>query len=193
MDRVSVVAPSLHIAENWRLPWHARSRFRSESVGPKPYRFWEPLDCCRWRAAHPRDQPRICLSSKPRSPTNSTSARKKSGTSAWPPSTSSIRKTPGRFGLTCTSSGAVVVVAGVAEVVAGAVVAAAAAEAAAAVVAAEAAAAEAADLVAADAGAGAAAAAACLGAAATSARTSTAHYGNGITAWPGLTNPAVAF
>ncbi len=157
MERGRFIAPSLHIAENWRLLWRARSRFRSESVPPKPYRFWEPLDCCRWRAAHPRDQPRICPSSKPSRPTNSPWARKKLETSAWRPSTSSIRKTPGRFGPTSTLSGAVV--AAVAVVVAVAVAVAAAAEAAAEAVA-----------VAVVAGAGAAAAAACRGVVAASAR-----------------------
>jgi hypothetical protein len=175
--------------KNWRPPWRARSRSRSESVGPKRYRFWEPQDCCRWRAAHPRDQPRICLSSKDRSPTNSPSTKKKSGTSAWRPSTFSTRRTPDRFGPMFTLSGAVLVVA---EVVAAAAVV-AAAEAAPEAAAAEAAAAEAAASVAADAGAAAAAAVACPGVAATSAKTSTTHCGNGITAWPGLTNPAMAF
>ena len=105
--------------------------------------------------------------------TNSPSARKKSGTSAWPRSTFSTRKTTGRLDPTCSLSEAVaeavVVVAEAAAAAEAAVAEAAAAEAAAA----EAAVVEVVVSVAADAGADVVAAAACRGVVATSARTST--------------------
>jgi hypothetical protein len=76
---------------------HIRSTLRSEGVGRKPYRWWESSAClCRWRAAHP--QQLLCRRRIYRRGTlpclKSLSMRKKSPTSAWGRSTSSIRKPP---------------------------------------------------------------------------------------------------
>src|SRR5438034_1065483 len=119
------------------------SKLRSERVARKFYQLSESSAClCRSRAGHPPRplcRPRIRRPGIP-SGRKSRSAKKKSPTSAWGPSTSSTRNTPARP----TSgkrlrSGAEVAAAAVAGAAAEAAVAAAAA--AAAVVAAEAAAA----------------------------------------------------
>ena len=76
-----------------------RSVLRSENIRRKPYRWLGLSVClCRWRAAHP-PQPlcrrRMYRRGIPPRP-KSLSVRKKSSTSAWGRSTSSIRKTPER-------------------------------------------------------------------------------------------------
>lgn len=159
---------SSNIARGRRvLLWRARSRFPSEGIGRKrPSQFWEPPDCCRWRAAHrPRPPCRPLMSPRRTSHrlTKSRSARKNSLTSAWGRSTFSTRKTPESLapGLPDTVAADTAVAEAAADAAAGTVAATAAAAVAGAAGAAD---------MAAGAGAAAVAAAACPGAVATSVR-----------------------
>jgi hypothetical protein len=80
----------------WRTAlWLMRSKPRRESVGAKPCRCWALLDYCPWLAAHPQQPNRQQISrcKAAQQVMRLFSVRRKSLTSRWERSTSSIRKT----------------------------------------------------------------------------------------------------
>ena len=97
--KVLTLRHSLGIAHRYKecRQWHARSKFRSETVGRSPCRLGEPQGCLwRWRVAH-RQELRRQPTHRPNAPhclPQSRSVRKNFPTSACRNSSSTIGKPP---------------------------------------------------------------------------------------------------